>query len=84
MEILEMDPPLLLFLFDDVQHGEAKLSVKPKISNTFNIYPNPSSDKWKITATKGPITAVKVLDYQVKTLESIQNNASTISLDVTT
>ncbi len=69
------------FLFDDVQQGKAKLSVKPTIASTSNIYPNPSSDKWTITAPKGLIKAIEVLDSQGKRLESIQNNASTISLD---
>lgn len=69
------------YYFDDVRMGLAVLGVEKFTPTLHSIYPNPSSDLWTIKSEDALISAVEVLNYQGKSIESIEVNAASLILD---
>jgi len=69
------------YYFDDVQMGNATLSIDKLNATQVQIYPNPSFDKWTFTSREASISSIEILDFQGKTLQHIATNTNTITVD---
>lgn len=58
-----------------------ELSVEDFRKNSFKIYPNPISDKLKITSKENTITSIQIIDISGKNLFSI-NNLNTFNKEI--
>ncbi len=62
-------------------HKDTVLSTDDFASVDFNVYPNPTTDKWNIKTNGQDITSVRVFDMLGKNVMSVTPNSNSVTLD---
>lgn len=72
----------MTYYFDDVQFGESIVSTDDHESADLISYPNPTVDRWTVESTNTRISKVEIYDVQGRLCQSIDNENSYLSVNV--